>query len=138
MRPDEVPQESSPLFDGQRKAVYVVNQDGHYQIAQSGGSEAEVTVTLEAVAWFAKLAEDAHQRALRGETSPLEYHMCRLRLDEPTLASATGVWRWRVRRHLTAKGFASLKPNQLERYADAMGLTVEQLKSLEKPTKLRA
>jgi hypothetical protein len=130
MRPDEVPQESSPLFEGQRKAVYVVDKNGHYQIAQSGGSEAEVTVTEEAVAWFAKLAEDARQRALRGEASPLEYHMFRLRLDEPTLASATGLWRWRVRRHLTVKGFTRLTPALLERYADAMGLTVEQLQKL--------
>ncbi len=130
MRPDEVPQESASIFEGQRKAVYVVDKNGHYQIAQSGGSEAEVTVTEEAVAWFVKLAEDAHQRALRGEASPLEYHMFRLRLDEPTLASATGIWRWRVRRHLTAKGFARLSPNLLARYADAMGLTAEQLKKL--------
>ncbi len=130
MRPDEVPQESAPLFEGQRKAVYVVDQDGHYQIVQSGGAEAEVTVTEDAVAWFAKLAEDAHQRALRGEASPLEYHMFRLRLDEPTLASAAGLWRWRVRRHLTAKGFAKLTPALLERYADALGLTTEQLKTL--------
>ena len=130
MRPDEVPQESAPLLEGQRKAVYVVDKDGHYIIAQSGGDEAEITVTEEAVAWFAKLAENAYQRALRGETSPLEYHMFRLRMDEPTLASATGLWRWRVRRHLTAKGFSNLKPNLLERYADALGLTVEQLKNL--------
>jgi len=130
MRPDEVPQESAPLLEGQRKAVYVVDKDGHYIIAQSGGDEAEITVTEEAVAWFAKLAENAYQRALRGETSPLEYHMFRLRMDEPTLASATGLWRWRVRRHLTAKGFSNLKPNLLERYADALGLTVEQLKKL--------
>ena len=130
MRPDEVPQQSAPLLEGQRKAVYVVDKDGHYLIAQSGGDEAEITVTEEAVAWFARLAEDARQRALRGESSPLEYHMFRLRMDLPTLASATGFWRWRVRRHLTAKGFASLNPRQLERYAEAMGLTVAQLQKL--------
>lgn len=135
MRPDEVPQESAPLFEGQRKAVYVVDKDGHYQIAQSGGAEAEVTVTEDAVAWFAKLAEDARQRALRGEGSPLEYHMFRVRLDEPTLASAAGIWRWRVRRHLTTQGFAKLTPALLDRYADALGLTVEQLQTLDKPTK---
>jgi hypothetical protein len=130
MRPDEVPQENAPVLGGVRKAVYVVDQDGHYQIAQSGGGEAEVTVTEEAVAWFARLAEDARQRAQRGETSPLEYHMFRLRMDLPNLAQATGLWRWRVRRHLTAKGFASLSPQLLERYADALGLTAEQIKTL--------
>ena len=118
------------MLGGVRKVVYVVDQDGHYLIAQSGGSEAEITVTEEAVAWFGRLTEDARQRALRGETSTLEYHMFRLRMDLPTLASATGFWRWRVRRHLTAKGFASLNPRQLERYAEAMGLTIAQLQKL--------
>jgi hypothetical protein len=130
MRPDEVPQENAPVLGGVRKVVYVVDQDGHYLIAQSGGMEAEVTVTEEAVAWFARLAEDARQRALRGETSPLEYHMFRLRMDVPTLAQATGLWRWRVRRHLRPKGFARLSPKLLERYADAMGLSVSQIQAL--------
>jgi len=130
MRPDEVPQENAPVLGGVRKVVYVVDQNGHYLIAKSGGDEAEVTVTEEAVAWFARLAEDARQRAQRGETSPLEYHMFRLRMDVPTLAQATGLWRWRVRRHLTSKGFARLSPRQLERYAEAMGLSVAQIQSL--------
>jgi hypothetical protein len=131
MRPDEVPEQSAPLLEGQRKAVYVVGPDGHYLIAQSGGSEAEITVTEEAVAWFAKLAEEARQRAQRGETSPMEYHMFRLRMDVPTLAQATGLWRWRVRRHLTAKGFARLSPKLLAGYADALGLNSAQLQSLD-------
>jgi hypothetical protein len=131
MRPDEVPEKSAPLLEGQRKVVYVVDEEGHYQIAQSGGTEAEVTVTEEAVAWFARLAEDARQRAMRGETSPLEYHMFRLRMDVPTLAQATGLWCWRVRRHLTAKTFARLNPQLLARYAEAMGLPVDELSKLE-------
>jgi hypothetical protein len=131
MRPDEVPEENAPVLGGVRKVVYVVDQDGHYRVAQSGGMEAEVTVTEAAVAWFARLAEDARQRALRGETSPLEYHMFRLRMDPPTLAQATGLWRWRVQRHLTAKGFARLSPRLLERYSEAMGLSIAQIQSLE-------
>ena len=131
MRPDEVPEQSAPLLEGQRKVVYVVDKDGHYLIAQSGGDEAEITVTEEAVAWFARQAENARQRALRGETSPLEHHMFRLRMDVPTLAQATGLWRWRVRRHLTPKGFARLSPQLLERYAEATALTVAQLQKLD-------
>lgn len=131
MRSDEVPQESAPLLEGERKAVYVVDPQGRYRIAQSGGTEAEITVTEEAVAWFARLAEEARQRALRGEGSPLEYHMYRLRLDLPTLAGAAGIWKWRVRRHLTARGFARLAPALLARYADAMGLAPEQLQRLD-------
>ena len=131
MRPDEVPSRSSPLFEGGHKAVYVVDADGRYRIAQSGGAEAEVTVTEAAVAWFEGLAAEALARARRGEASPLEYHMYRQRLDAPTLAQATGLWLWRVRRHLRPRKFARLSPALLARYAEAMGLTPERLRTLD-------
>ncbi len=131
MRADEVPPDSAPLFEGQHKAAYVLDSQGNYQIVRSGGTEAELTVTETAVAWFARLAEEARQRARRGECSPLEYHMYRQRMDLPTLAQATGLWRWRVRRHLRPQPFARLAPALLARYADAMGLTPAQLRSLD-------
>jgi len=130
MRTDDVPVRDDPLFEGQRKIAYVVDAQGRYVLAGSGGSEAEVAVTEAAVAWFAQLAEDARQRALRGETSALEYHMFRQRMDIPTLAQATGLWEWQVRRHLRPEKFAQLNPRLLERYAEAMGLSVGQLRTL--------
>ena len=131
MRPDEIPEGDAPILGGVRKVMYVVDEAGRYQTARSGGMEAEVTVTEEAVAWFAKLAAEARERGRRGESSPLEYHMYRVRLDVPTLASAAGLWRWRVRRHLRPTVFARLSPRLLARYADTLGLTVDQLRSLD-------
>ena len=131
MRTDDVPVRDDPLFEGQRKIVYVVDAQGRYVLAGSGGSEAEVAVTETAVAWFAQLAEDARQRAIRGETSALEYHMFRQRMDIPTLAQATGLWEWQVRRHQRVEKFAHLSPRLLDLYAEAMGLTVAQLKKLD-------
>lgn len=131
MRPDEVPARSAPLFEGQHKAVYVVDERGRYFIARSGGTEAEVSVTEDAVSWFARLAAAARERARRGETSPLEVHMYRQRMDLPTLAQATGFWRWQVRRHLRPAVFARLRARSLARYAEALGLSVAQLRSLD-------
>jgi len=131
MRPDEVPSSSAPLFEGRHKAVYVVDERGRYFIARSGGTEAEVSVTEEAVSWFARLATEAAARARRGEASPLEVHMYRQRMDLPTLAQATGFWRWQVRRHLRPAGFARLSARSLDRYAGALGISVAQLQSLE-------
>jgi hypothetical protein len=130
MRPDEVPSESAAIFEGGHKAVYVVDADGRYRIAQSGGAEAEVTVTEAAVAWFDKLAADALARARRGEASPLEYHMFRQRMDPPTLAQSTGLWLWRVRRHLRPAHFARLSPALLARYADALDVPPDDLPRL--------
>ena len=131
MRADEVPDRSAPLFEGQYKVVYVTDAQGNYVIAKSGGTEAEVTVTEAAVAWFDRLAAEARERARRGESSPLEYHMYRQRMDVPTLAQATGLWRWRVRRHLRPAVFARLSPALLARHATALGVSVEQLQRLE-------
>jgi len=47
-----------------------------------------------------------------------------------SLAPAAGFWQWRVRRHLKPAVFAKLPRDILSRYAEAMGLTVEQLKAL--------
>ena len=127
MRIDEVPTQTRDQFDNQRKAVYAVDQNGHYQMVRSGGDEAEVTVTLEAVAWFEQLANDALQRVRSGESSPLEYFMYRQRMDIPTLSKATGMWQWRIRRHLRPKIFASLSATMLQRYADAMNISVQEL-----------
>jgi hypothetical protein len=131
MHANEVPERSAPLFEGRHKAVYVVDEHGRYLIAKSGGTEAEVSVTEEAVSWFARLAAEAGERARRGETSPLEVHMYRQRMDLPTLAQATGFWRWQVRRHLRPAGFARLSARALARYAEALGLSAAQLQSLD-------
>ncbi|MDR0353673.1 MAG: hypothetical protein LBI02_10135 [Opitutaceae bacterium] len=132
MRPDEVPSESAPLLEGATKAAYVVGPDGRYRIVPNGGTEAEVTVTEEAVAWFRQMADEARLRALAGKTSPLEYHMYRRRLDPASLAQAAGYWRWRVRRHLRPAPFARLTAGQLARYAAAMGIAdPEQLRRLD-------
>jgi len=128
---NEVPERSAPLFEGQHKAVYVVDEHGRYLIAKSGGTEAEVSVTEDAVSWFARHAAEAGERARRGETSPLEVHMYRQRMDLPTLAQATGFWRWQVRRHLRPAGFARLSARTLARYAEALGLSLTQLQSLD-------
>jgi hypothetical protein len=131
MRADEVPKDSAPLLEGVTKAAYALDADNRYVIVPNGGTEAEITVTEEAVAWFERLAQDALARARRGEASPLEYHMYRQRLDVPTLAQATGLWRWRVRRHLRPARFQRLSAPLLERYADAMGVPAAQLRALD-------
>ncbi|HEY9545757.1 MAG TPA: hypothetical protein VIR56_07110, partial [Solimonas sp.] len=60
----------------------------------------------------------------------LEYHMYAQRMDLPTLAQTTGFWRLSVRRALRPRVFARLGPRRLRRYAEALGLSVAQLKQL--------
>ena len=131
MRVDDVPQEGNRTLGGHRKALYARDGDGRLRIVQSAGWEVEEIVTRQAVEDLERLAEDARRRVLAGETSPLEYHMHRLRMDVPLLAQVTGLWQWRIRRHFRPAVFARLAPALLARYAEATGLSVEQLRRID-------
>lgn len=131
MQDSEVPQEGNSTLGGHRKAMYARGADGKLHIVQSAGWEVEEIVTKQAVDDLLRLTEDARQRVLAGQTSPLEYHMYRVRMDVPLLAQASGIWQWRIRRHFRPAIFARLSPALLATYADAMGLSVEQLKKAD-------
>jgi hypothetical protein len=125
-----VPQDDSPTYGGLRKLLYAVDEQGQYTGVPSSGWEAESFATELAVAELQRLTLEAWQRASRGEASPLEYHMYRRRMDLDTLVMVTGFWRWRVRRHCRARGYAGVSMRVMARYAEALGITVDALRSL--------
>jgi len=121
----DVPQESSAIYGGVRKAVYARTHDGRLGLVQSRGWETEETVIRQAVEAFEELAAAALERARAGQGSPLEVHMYRARMDIGLLAQATGLWRWRVRRHM--RPAARLSTALRTRYAQALGIEPSQL-----------
>ena len=131
MLESEVPQEGNATLGGHRKALYARGADGKLQIVQSAGWEVEEIVTRQAVEDLNRLAEDARQRVAAGLTSALEYHMHKARMDIPLLAQTTGLWQWRIRRHFRPAIFAGLSLALLQRYAEAMGLSLDQLKKAD-------
>ena len=131
MLESEVPQEGNATLGGHRKALYARGADGKLQMVKSAGWEVEEIVTRQAVDDLNRLAEDARQRVATGLTSTLEYHMHKARMDVPLLAQTTGLWQWRIRRHFRPAVFAALSATLRQRYADAMGLTVDQLNKAE-------
>lgn len=130
MKQNEVPQEDNAAFDGERKAVYAVDDSGHYTTAASSGWQVEEVVTGQAVEEYRRLAREAWQAARDGRVSPLAYHMYAQRMEPETLAPTAGVWRLVLRRHLKPGPFSRLKPTRLVRYAEALGLRPEQLREL--------
>jgi len=131
MLDSEVPQEGNSTLGGHRKGLYAKGTDGKIHLVQSAGWEVEEIVTRQAVDDLLRLTEDARQRVIAGQTSPLEYHMHRIRMDVPLLSQVTGLWQWRIRRHFRPEIFSRLMPKLLARYGEAMGLTVDQLKRAE-------
>jgi len=125
-----VPQEGNATLGGHRKAVYARDADGQMVIAASRGWEVEEIVTSHAVQALHAQAEAARQRVEAGLASPLEFWMYERRMDLPLLSQASGFWQWRVKRHLRPDGFAKLSTQQLERYAQALGMAPAALQRL--------
>ncbi len=127
MRDRDVPQEGSATLGGHRKAVYALADDGKLRIVPSSGWEADEIVTRQALEDLERRALAARERARAGESSPLEYHMYRARMDVTLLSQATGLWAWRVRRHFRPRVFERLAPRLRRRYAEALGIPLEAL-----------
>lgn len=127
MKIDEVPQDHSSTYGGHSKLVYAVDEHGHYLTAQSDGWDAEAFATQLAVAELEALEQAALGQWRDGTASPLPCLMYRYRLDELALAQATGLWRWRIRRHFRPDIYRRLPVKILARYAEVFGLDVAQL-----------
>ncbi len=130
MNLDAVPQDGNATLDGNRKAMYARDAQGRIVIAPSCGWEAEEIVTRQAVDALQVQAEAARAKVEAGLASPLEYWMYARRMDVGLLAQTSGFWQWRVRRHLRPEYFARLSDRQIARYADALGVTAQALRTL--------
>ena len=113
-----------------REVCYATDSKGNYVTELSTGW----TVKNEALdaAWneIEERVARAREKVLAGAASPLLFFMERRLMDMPTLAAYTGFWKWRIKRHLTAHGFAGLSDRQLSRYAEAFAVSVDDLKSM--------
>lgn len=127
---DNVPQEGNATLGGHRKAVYARDANGRMVIAPSAGWEAEEIVTSNAVETLHAQAEEARVRVKAGTASTLEFWMYERRMDIPLLSQTSGYWQWRVKRHLRPDVFSRLDDARLQRYGDALGITVAQLRTL--------
>lgn len=130
MKTDEVPQETAKTYGGVKKLLYAVDDKGEYTGVNSAGWDVESYVTMAAVDEIVRLRNEALARARDGKTSPLEFHMFDRRMELATLAATSGFWAWRVKRHFKPEVFAKLDEKTLARYAECMGITVDQLRSL--------
>ena len=124
---NEIPQDDSKIFRGQKKVIYAT-QNGQYKTGTTTGWDTEAFVTEQAVEEFNQLTNEALDAVKRGEKSPLFYYMYRYRFDLPTLAQITGFWQWQIKRHFKPSVFAKLSDKVLGRYADIFGISVEKIK----------
>lgn len=129
MEINDIPQDNSKIFRGQRKVVYAT-KDGNYQTATTNGWETEEFATEQVVEELNQLTAEALDAVKRGEKSPLFYYMYRYRFDLPCLAQATGFWQWQIKRHFKPRVFAKLSDKVLERYAEVFRVSTLELKQV--------
>jgi hypothetical protein len=122
-----VPQDQVSTHKSTRKAIYATGQGGSYEIVASSGWEVEAAATRQAVDELARQAAAAYDRVMVGEMAPLYYYMFARRMDLDILAQSSGIAKWRLKRHLKPKVFAKLPHKTVARYADVLGLEIEEL-----------
>jgi hypothetical protein len=126
MKVYEVPQDTT-FYEGKKRACYALNDQGKYVIVPSSGWSAEEVVNGLAVAELEVKLEQTRQEVMKGLKSALVYHMEKRQMTPEILAKTAGMLSFRVRRHFRPEVFSRLKPSILERYAQALALTVQEL-----------
>jgi hypothetical protein len=115
--------------DGMPKGYYTQNDNGKYVLDTNHCWSEEVCVAA-IVSEVRANIENARKEVLAGLKSPLCYHMEVRQMDAKFLAGAAGIAVFRVKRHMRPEIFAKLKSSILDRYAAALAVTPEELKTV--------
>lgn len=123
---NDIPQDNSKIFRGQKKVIYAT-RNGNYESGTTSGWDDEEFATQQAVEELKQQTEQALQAVKNGEKSPLYYLMYKYRFDEQSLAQATGFWQWQIRRHCKPEVWVKLSEKKLEKYAGVFGVDIKML-----------
>ena len=132
MKKGDVPQDLVYFKDNViRDIMYAVDESGHYTPVISDGWKVKNDAL--GFVWddIREQCEEIRSKVLAGEVSPLAYHMNRSLLDTGLLAAYSGVSKRKIRKHLKHDEFMKTDEQTLKKYADAMRMTVEELKRVD-------
>jgi len=131
MKKEEIPQDDGALNKLTKEVVYAVDSSGNYSTELSTGWDVK-TKALD-VAWkdIEQRIEDARQKVLNNQASPILYFMELRLMDIGIVAAYTGFWKWTIKQHLKPTVFKKLPEKKLQRYADSFNVSVEELKTMK-------
>ncbi|PXW13537.1 MULTISPECIES: hypothetical protein [Chryseobacterium] len=130
MKKQDLPQDESNLKSANMTEVlYVTDENDNYTTANSTGWDAKKAALDESMELIYERIEEAKQSVANNTASPIVYFMELNKMDIGVLASYVGMWQWRVKRHFKPKVFKTLSENALRKYADAFGISVDELKN---------
>lgn len=131
MKVEEVPQDAEYL-EGTviRDLTYALDADGRYRAVQSVGwtpKNEALEVTLGSID---EECREIAERVKAGQTSPLEYYMAKNIMSIELLSRYTGIAKRKIRKHFAPDAFARLDDGTLAKYAEALRISVEELKQI--------
>ncbi len=130
MKKKEVPQDDGNLSKSNMKEmVYATDENGNYTTELSTGWEPKTIALSNSMDDIDERVEAALQKVKDGAASPIVYFMEREKMDLSILSDYVKMWKWRIKKHFKPKVFKKLSKDVLERYAEAFGITVSELKN---------
>lgn len=131
MKKSQVPQDKSALENFTREVCYVKNDEGKYETDLSQGWETKKIALDKAWEHIEERVDDARNKVKQGELSPIAYFLELRLMDLTVLSGYTGFWKWQIKRHMKPGRFQQLSTSQLQKYADAFDVTVEELRNFK-------
>jgi hypothetical protein len=132
MRKEDVPQDLLYFKDNVvRDLMYAIDENGLYTSVVSDGWSVK-NDALGAV-WddIREQCEEIRHRVLAKEVSPLAYHLKKSLQNVYLLSSYSGVPKRKIRKHLKYDEFTKSDAGTLQKYADALRISVEELKRVD-------
>jgi len=130
MKKEDVPQDLSSLGKITKEVCYATDSSGKYVTELSKGWDVKITALDTAWHEVDARIEEARQKVLNNEASPLLYFMEKGLMDSSILAGYTGFWKWQIKQHLKPGAFKKLTEKQLKQYAEVFNVSVDELKNM--------
>lgn len=129
MKKKDVPQDNEGIHEGKfRDLCYATDDEGKYTTVHSTGWAPKNTALLQAWELVNEKLEETKEKVLKGKLSPLAFFMEQNVMTAKLLAQYAEISKWKVKRHLKQKHFNKLDDITLQKYADVLNITIQDLK----------
>jgi hypothetical protein len=110
---------------------YSVDENNNYQSGLKSNWGAKEIINTQTWDRVKERISDARQKVVDGKLSPLAYQMEKHIMDVALLAKFVGYCKFRVRRHMKPHIYKKLKPEVLQKYADAFEIRLDELNNID-------
>ena len=133
MNKEQVPQDEENLNEGKlAKLYYATDEKGHYVKVNSIGWEPETVAMQQAWDVVNNEVEEAREKVIRGEASPILYYVKKNIMTPALVASYVGTLSLIVKLHCRPFFFKRMSSKTLEKYAYTFRISVAELTDIER------